>query len=78
MKLGEDHKSNPDALRVIFSSLVLISKVFYSLNFQDIPEFFEDNMKTWMTRFLELLMADNKLLLTQVGLAVCFWVSFYF
>ena len=35
-------------------------------SFQDLPEHFEDNMSIWMTHFLTLLSADNKLLQTQV------------
>lgn len=65
MDLATTHATNPTALKVIFSSLVLISKVFYSLNYQDLPEFFEDNMDAWMTRFLTLLTADNKVLQTD-------------
>ena len=34
--------------------------------FQDLPEHFEDNIKTWMDNFLQLLSADNKLLKTEV------------
>uniref|UniRef100_T1HSJ8 Importin N-terminal domain-containing protein n=1 Tax=Rhodnius prolixus TaxID=13249 RepID=T1HSJ8_RHOPR len=52
------HANNPEALRVIYSSLLLICKIFYSLNFQDLPEFFEDNMNTWMTLFHSLLTTD--------------------
>lgn len=37
---------------------------------QDLPEFFEDNMETWMTNFHGLLTLDNKLLQTDVS----FWV----
>ncbi|KAJ8305405.1 hypothetical protein KUTeg_015950 [Tegillarca granosa] len=65
MNLAQIHSSDPNALKVIFSSIVLICKIFYSLNFQDIPEYFEDNMGTWMTHFLTLLSADNKLLKTE-------------
>uniref|UniRef100_A0A8C9XM26 Exportin-2 n=1 Tax=Sander lucioperca TaxID=283035 RepID=A0A8C9XM26_SANLU len=32
---------------------------------QDLPEFFEDNMETWMTNFHGLLTLDNKLLQTD-------------
>uniref|UniRef100_A0A2R5LMM5 Exportin-2 n=1 Tax=Ornithodoros turicata TaxID=34597 RepID=A0A2R5LMM5_9ACAR len=65
MELAKTHASNPTALKVIFSSLVLIAKLFYSLNYQDLPEFFEDNMEVWMTHFLTLLTADNKVLQTD-------------
>ena len=34
MDLANKHASDPAALKVIFSSLVLICKIFYSLNFQ--------------------------------------------
>ncbi|KAK6622529.1 hypothetical protein RUM44_002341 [Polyplax serrata] len=54
-----------EALKVISSSLTMICKVFYSLNFQDLPEFFEDNMETWMTHFLTLLSFDVKELHTM-------------
>ena len=32
--LAEQHATNKDALKVIFGSLVLISKIFYHLNYQ--------------------------------------------
>jgi exportin-2 (importin alpha re-exporter) len=62
MGLAKEHASNAQALKVIFGSLVLISKIFYYLNYQDLPEFFEDNMTAWMTHFHELLTSDNALL----------------
>ncbi|CAH0717735.1 unnamed protein product, partial [Brenthis ino] len=55
--LTNKHAGNPQALKVIYGSLVLICKVFYSLNYQDLPEFFEDNMPIWMPNFLSLLQA---------------------
>ncbi|KTF91104.1 hypothetical protein cypCar_00019513 [Cyprinus carpio] len=63
--LCQTHATDVNALKVLFSSLTLISKLFYSLNFQDLPEFFEDNMETWMTHFHNLLTLDNKLLQTE-------------
>ncbi|CAK8690429.1 unnamed protein product [Clavelina lepadiformis] len=65
ISLAEQHSSNEGVLRVLFSSLVLICKIFYSLNYQDLPEFFEDNMETWMTHFHSLLTTDNLLLHTE-------------
>lgn len=61
----EQHKDNAGAVKVLVSSLVLISEIFYLLNYQDLPEFFEDNMSTWMPRFLQLLQYDNQLLQNQ-------------
>jgi len=65
INLAVQHSSNKEALQVIFGSLVLISKIFYCLNYQDLPEYFEDNMNLWMPRFLELLTLENKLLNTD-------------
>ncbi|CAG5027047.1 unnamed protein product, partial [Parnassius apollo] len=53
--LTTKHANNQQALRIIYGSLVLICKVFYSLNYQDLPEFFEDNMPIWMPNLLNLL-----------------------
>ena len=66
LALAEQHASNVAALKVVFSSLITIAKLFYSLNYQDLPEFFEDNMNRWFPRFLPLLKIENKLLLTGV------------
>ncbi|KAG8192798.1 hypothetical protein JTE90_019116 [Oedothorax gibbosus] len=64
MALAELHATLPDGLKVLLGSIVLITKIFYSLNFQDIPEFFEDNIKTWMKFFLDLLNKDYPVLKT--------------
>jgi exportin-2 (importin alpha re-exporter) len=58
MNLKTTHGGNDAALKVIYGSLELMCKVFYSLNSQDLPEFFEDNMQTWMKTFHELLVTD--------------------
>jgi len=60
--LAGQHASNKEALLVIFGSLSLIAKIFYCLNYQDLPEYFEDQMSMWMPRFHELLTMDNALL----------------
>ena len=39
----------------IYGCLYLISQIFYSLSYQDIPEEFEDRLEIWMTRFHQLL-----------------------
>lgn len=62
LELAKTHANNKDALKVIYGSLVLICKVFYSLNCQDLPEFFEDNMSVWMPNFLSLLSTRVELL----------------
>ena len=50
---------------MIFGSLVQITRIFHYLNYQDLPEFFEDNIGVWMGHFLNLLESDNKLLQTD-------------
>ena len=67
MTLVHQHSSDPAALKILFSSLTLVSKIFYSLNYQDLPEYFEDNMQTWMDSFYTLLMFNSKLLQTDVN-----------
>uniref|UniRef100_A0A8C5MWL8 Exportin-2 n=1 Tax=Leptobrachium leishanense TaxID=445787 RepID=A0A8C5MWL8_9ANUR len=65
IELCNTHANDISVLKVLFSSLILIAKLFHSLNFQDLPEYFEDNMETWMTNFHNLLTLDNKLLQTD-------------
>ena len=67
LALAEQHAANVTALKIIFNSLVTIAKCFYSLNYQDLPEFFEDNMARWFPKFLPLLKLQNKLLHTDVS-----------
>ncbi|XP_022090609.1 exportin-2-like [Acanthaster planci] len=52
-------------VKMKYEALVLMCKVFYSLNCQDLPEYFEDNMKTWMSNFLKLLSEDVPVLHTK-------------
>lgn len=72
MGLAKTHESNVVALKVIYSSLGLMAKVFNSLNSQDLPEFFEDNMQTWMGAFHQLLTHDVPCLHTGVRLKISF------
>ncbi|BFF94387.1 exportin-2 [Drosophila madeirensis] len=58
MQLTKVHENNMEALKVIYGSLVLVNKVFFSLNSQDLPEFFEDNMNTWMGAFIQQLAVN--------------------
>jgi exportin-2 (importin alpha re-exporter) len=57
--------SNAPELKAIFSVLTLICKLFYSLNYQEFPEFFEDNMKRWLDPFHSILKTEFKLLETE-------------
>lgn len=40
-------------------TLRLMTRIFYSLNWQDIPEYFEDNSGAWMTEFSKYLSFEN-------------------
>lgn len=44
------------------NALRSINRIFYSLNYQDLPEYFEDHMKEWMTGFAKLLEYKNPIL----------------
>lgn len=65
MGMIEKNANDLNAIQLIFSSLILIGKIFRSLNSQDFPEEFEDTMDVWMTHFLSLLTYDNPLLHSQ-------------
>jgi len=43
----------------ILESVRLISRIFFSLNWQDLPEFFEDHIAEWMHEFERYLSYDN-------------------
>jgi len=43
---------------------------------QDLPEFFEDNMATWMTHFQTLLSTNNTLLISEVMTWNFLWTFF--
>lgn len=49
-------------LESLFSALRLIFRIFYSLNYQDLPEFFEDNLQTWMDVSAKYLTYTNPIL----------------
>ncbi|CAI9109891.1 OLC1v1009814C1 [Oldenlandia corymbosa var. corymbosa] len=50
-----DKAANPAALKLYLDSQRLCCEIFYSLNFQDLPEFFEDHMSEWMIEFKKYL-----------------------
>jgi exportin-2 (importin alpha re-exporter) len=49
-------------LKPRMQALRLICRIFFSLNYQDLPEFFEDHMGEWMTGFVRYLQYTNRLL----------------
>lgn len=48
-----------DQLTHLLECMRLISRIFYSLNWQDIPEYFEDNLKRWAHQFSKFLAYNN-------------------
>ncbi|KAK9453824.1 Cse1-domain-containing protein [Dipodascopsis uninucleata] len=64
-KLITDNQNNKAALGPLFQSLLLIIKIFFDLNCQDIPEFFEDNLSTLMGLVHKYLEYKNPILDTD-------------
>jgi exportin-2 (importin alpha re-exporter) len=54
--------SNAAELVPRFAALRSICRIFYSLNYQDLPEFFEDHMQEWMIEFGKYLQYRNPVL----------------
>jgi exportin-2 (importin alpha re-exporter) len=51
--------NNPAVLVQHLEALRTINGIFYSLNYQDLPEFFEDHMSEWMKEFAKYLQYNN-------------------
>ena len=47
------------------AALRSINRIFYSLNYQDLPEYFEDHMNEWMAGFAKLLQYTNPILVDE-------------
>lgn len=70
----QSNAGNPELLHRLFSCLRLICRIFYSLNSQELPEVFEDNIDAWMAEFHNYLTYENQAL--AVGRAVIgFWIA---
>jgi exportin-2 (importin alpha re-exporter) len=61
----EAYANDPQQLAPRFEALRLMCRIFFSLNFQDLPEFFEDHMKEWMEEFAKYLVYKNPLLVDE-------------
>ncbi|KAI7905006.1 Cse1-domain-containing protein [Cokeromyces recurvatus] len=64
-KLIEENSNNLQALQVLARSLNLLIKIYYDLNCQDLPEFFEDHLEEFMALFKKYLVYQNPLLVTD-------------
>ena len=54
--------NNKAVLVPLFTALRTMARIFYSLNWITIPEFFEDHQKEWMTMFRHFLTYKNAIL----------------
>ncbi|KAJ8623475.1 hypothetical protein MRB53_032004 [Persea americana] len=54
--------NSADTLGPLIESQRLCCRIFYSLNFQELPEFFEDHMNEWMVKFQRYLMTTYPVL----------------
>ncbi|KRZ04997.1 Exportin-2, partial [Trichinella zimbabwensis] len=65
---GEESKHFDDGCTMqIYESFVDIAKIFYHLNFQDLPEYFEDHLDDWMSGFKVLLGLKNVYSCPEIG-----------
>ncbi|KAG2207684.1 hypothetical protein INT47_011804 [Mucor saturninus] len=86
-KLMEENRNNLPALQVLARSLTLLIKIYYDLNCQDLPEFCEDNLPTFMGLFEKYLVYQNPLLVTddeeeegpleQIKTGICYILELY-
>ncbi|XP_044492917.1 exportin-2-like [Mangifera indica] len=73
-------------LKLLLESQRLCCRIFYSLNYQELPEFFEDHMSEWMSEFKKYLTtnfptlessSDGLGLVDELRAAVCENISLY-
>jgi exportin-2 (importin alpha re-exporter) len=57
--------SSKSELYELFETQRLITRIYFSLNWQDIPEFFEDHIREWMVEFAKYLDYKNVLLVND-------------
>lgn len=61
----QNNQQNQKALQGLFRTMDLLIKIFYDLNCQDIPAFFEDNFNTLFEIVLKYLVYSNPILETD-------------
>ncbi|CAA2965340.1 exportin-2-like [Olea europaea subsp. europaea] len=79
--------ANANSLKPYIESQRLCCRIFYSLNFMELPEFFEDHMEEWMIEFKKYLTVkypaledsgnDGLALVDELRAAVCENISLY-
>ena len=58
------------SVRVDISAFLFNTSSLCSLNYQELPDHFEENMQLWMDRFHQLLQLENQLVETDVDTEV--------
>lgn len=61
-QLIDENSNNKASLLILFDNLLLLIKIYYDLNCQDIPEFFEDHLTEGFTLMHKYLSYSNKLI----------------
>ncbi|KAK9473666.1 Cse1-domain-containing protein [Dipodascopsis tothii] len=64
-RLVAEHAGDKATLETLFQTLLLLTKIYFDLNCQDIPEFFEDNMTELMGLVHKYLVYTSPLLETD-------------
>mmetsp|Transcript_13898 Transcript_13898/g.41394 ORF Transcript_13898/g.41394 Transcript_13898/m.41394 type:complete len:969 (+) Transcript_13898:177-3083(+) len=70
LRLGQELNASSDdgpSCALLLDSLRLACRVFFSLNWQDLPEFFEDHIAEWMGQFELHLAYENSALQRAYG-----------
>ncbi len=52
--------TNNEVMKDCLITINKIMSIFYSLNYQDFPEFFEDHLKEWITILNDVVLLPNK------------------
>lgn len=64
-KLIDQNSNNKQALAELFQSMNLIISIYYDLNCQDLPEFFEDNLNACFEVVHKYLVYNNPILVSD-------------
>lgn len=86
-ELVSSNGHNPPVLKQLIESQRLMCEIFYSLNYQELPEVFEDKLKEWMGEFHRYLTYENPFLeekdndkesvLNELKAAICRNINLY-
>ena len=62
MKLNPNDRSLTKTVEQLYTGITLLVKIFYSLNWLDLPEFFEDHMKEYFGMFHNFLNYNHPII----------------